>query len=639
MITLEKCTPMNEHVDTALFVYAPEAEYLREQLLENTFKVTVAPVTLAAFFEAPKAFLLTNNHVVFSGPLEDFKRILWLATQHNFSVGLVPLAEQKRLSRCYDIPEQTEAAIDLALRRDGHWIDLILCNDVILLFKATIGCLPLLEGSGAQGLVPIIRRAFKKFIGLRLLKFTFTTGEGTKIKTAACGCMIIQHHKRSLASRLIDHDSSLTDGMISLIVSAPFSLTEYLKFLFQVVRKKGNSRQLPHTIGYIKTPQVNIETEREFAVIIDDQETTSTPLHCTTLPQAVRVNVGEALREKEKQQQTVKEIIRTENLPVGKEIAKATRKKIPFFAYASEERFRDLFTALRLDARITSAYVVLILLSTMLATLGLYLSSASVVIGAMLLAPLMAPIVALAMALLRSDTKMAVRSMATIFVGIVLALSASALITQFFSYKLITPEMQARLNPTLLDLAVALIAGVAGAYTKSFKEILQSLAGVAIAVALVPPLAVAGIGLGRGDLYFFYQAFLLFSTNLIGITLAAVFTFRALGYSAVVGSKRGLGLVAVIMLLISIPLYISYHQIVDKVAFERSWQQERFLVNDKYLIIQKAAVVHHRNQEVITMDILAREPLDRDDLTRLKQKVQVNFSKELVIRARVFYIP
>ena len=63
--------------------------------------------------------------------------------------------------------------------------------------------------------------------------------------------------------------------------------------------------------------------------------------------------------------------------------------------------------------------------------------------------------------------------------------------------------MQGRLNPTVLDLLVAIAAGVAGAYTKSFKEILQSLAGVAIAVALVPPLAVAGIGLGRLDPSFF----------------------------------------------------------------------------------------------------------------------------------------
>ncbi|MBW1751026.1 MAG: hypothetical protein JRJ37_10085, partial [Deltaproteobacteria bacterium] len=131
----------------------------------------------------------------------------------------------------------------------------------------------------------------------------------------------------------------------------------------------------------------------------------------------------------------------------------------------------------------------------------------------------------------------------------------------------------------------------------------------------------------------------LFSTNLIGITLAATFTFRALGYSAVVGSKRSLAFVALIMLAISIPLYISYQQIVDKTNFERNWRQERFLVNDKYLIIQKADVVHYRDKEVLTMDILAREPLSRNDLAQLKRKIQSNFSKELVIRAQVLYIP
>ncbi len=631
---------MNEHVSSALFVYVPETEHYCRQLLENPFQVAVTHVPLAAFLEEPKGFLAGTGHVVFSGPLEDFKRIIRLATQYEFSVGLVPMAEQKRLVRCYDLPGQPEAAIDLALRSDGQMMDLILCNDEILLFKATIGRLPLLDVSKDSGPIVMVGEAFKKIIGLRLLKFTFKTGEGTKVKTAACGCMIIQRHKRSLASRLIAHDSSLTDGMISLIVSAPLSITEYVKFLFQACRRRDTERYFPSTIGYIKTAQIDIETEQELTVTIDEQQVVHTPLHCTTLPLAIRINVGEALREKEKPAQVIKEEIRKDNLPTGKEmISKATRKNIPFFAYASEERFRDLFTSLRTDAEITPAYLVLILLSTMLATVGLYLSSSSVVIGAMLLAPLMAPIIALAMALLRTDTKMAKRSTGTIVVGIILALSASALISKIFPYEPITPEMLARLNPSLLDLAVALFAGIAGAYTKSFKEILQSLAGVAIAVALVPPLAVAGIGLGRGDLFFFAQAFLLFSTNLIGITLAATFTFRALGYSAVVGSKRSLTFVALIMLLISIPLYISYQQIVDKTIFERNWRQERFLVNDKYLIIQKADVVHYRDKEVLTMDILAREPLNRNDLAQLKRKIQSNFSKELVIRAQVLYIP
>ena len=284
-------------------------------------------------------------------------------------------------------------------------------------------------------------------------------------------------------------------------------------------------------------------------------------------------------------------------------------------------------------------YMVLMVLSTMLATVGLYLNSASVVIGAMLLAPLMAPIVSLAMGLLRTDVNLSKNSAIKIMGGIAIALGAAALITLLFPHKPVTQEMQARLNPTLLDLAVAVSAGVAGAYTKSFREILQSLAGVAIAVALVPPLAVAGIGIGRWDFNFFNQAFLLFSTNLAGIILASAFTFRMLGYSAAVHGKRGIGVVALFLALITIPLYLSYDRIVEKRVVERGWKNERFLVNGKYLIIQKARLSRRGDKEVIFMDILARDQLTRSDLTAFKQKIQRNFTRKLVIRAKIIYIP
>ncbi len=150
--------------------------------------------------------------------------------------------------------------------------------------------------------------------------------------------------------------------------------------------------------------------------------------------------------------------------------------------------------------------MVLMVLSTILATVGLYMNSSSVIIGAMLLAPLMAPIISLAMGILRMDKGLFGRSLIKIFMGITLALATAAFATMPLNYQPLTNEMLARLNPTVLDLAVAIIAGVAGAYTKSYKEILQSLAGVAIAVALVPPLATAGIGLGRFAMVFFSQA-------------------------------------------------------------------------------------------------------------------------------------
>lgn len=144
---------------------------------------------------------------------------------------------------------------------------------------------------------------------------------------------------------------------------------------------------------------------------------------------------------------------------------------------------------------------------------------------------------------------------------------------------------------------------------------------------------------GRGDFTFFSQAFLLFSTNLVGIILAAALTFRMLGYSAAVRGRLGIGVVAVFMVLISIPLYLSFQRITEKRAIEGSWKKERFLVNGKYLIVQKARFSRRGDKEVIVMDILARDVLTRADLTRFKQEIQRNFTRKLAIRAKITYIP
>jgi GrpB-like predicted nucleotidyltransferase (UPF0157 family) len=78
---------------------------------------------------------------------------------------------------------------------------------------------------------------------------------------------------------------------------------------------------------------------------------------------------------------------------------------------------------------------------------------------------------------------------------------------------------------------------------------------------------------------------------------------------------------------------------VDDRVFEKSWQHERFLVNEKYLIIRNASLFRRGDKRIILMDILAREPLDRSDLNAFKKKIQANFSKKLIIRINTFYIP
>lgn len=630
---------MESYVTTALFLYVSEREELIEQVVNNPFSCRVRPALLQEFLDSPEQYLQYANHVVVAAPLDKIKSVIALSMGHDFSIGILPGQDQRNLRNCYELPRNFADALDVALRQDAQVMDVILCNKHILVFKAAIGRLPLIDSPSNINPILATLKALKNFWGLRLLPFQYITDSGEAIKTAASGCMIVQRHKRTLASRLISHDSALGDGMISMVITSPTSIVDYFSFLYQTFFYREGRKRIPSTVGYIKSPTITIETEEPFDVVIDGESLTRTPLHCETLPRAVRINVGEGLREPAAEGAKNTERIEIKNLPAGKELSKATKKRIPFFSYASEERFRDLFVSLRDDSKVQPTYLVLMVLSTMLAAIGLYQSSSAVVIGAMLLAPLMAPIVALAMGLLRHDTKLSKSSMLTIMVGILIALTAASLISFLFPHKPITMEMQARLHPSLLDLGVAIVAGVAGAYTKSNKKILQSLAGVSIAVALVPPLAVAGIGLGMGDLSFFSQAFLLFSTNLVGITLAATFTFRLLGYSPVVRDKWGVVFIGILLMGISIPLYLSYNELVDTTVLEKNWQQERFLVNDKYLIVQQAKMVHQRDEKILFVRALVREPLTRKDLNQLRKKIQSNFSDKVMIRVQVIYIP
>jgi uncharacterized hydrophobic protein (TIGR00271 family) len=420
---------------------------------------------------------------------------------------------------------------------------------------------------------------------------------------------------------------------------APISVVDYLKLMWARLLFSGESKRIPDSIGFIKSPEITIDSDSPLNFNIDGEDLTTLPVHVEVKTAALKLN----FRPEEGEERSIVGGDRTEkfvtsSLPAGKELTKARNRRVPFFTYASEERFKDLFVALRDDATLHSQYVVLMLLSTVLATVGLYLDSVSVIIGAMLLAPLMAPIISLAMGLLRHDQKLFQKSFWKIAFGVFLALFASALLTLISPYQPFTGEMRARINPTVLDLTVAIAAGIAGAYTKSFKEILQSLAGVAIAVALVPPLAVAGIGLGRFDFYVFSESFLLFSTNLIGIVVAATLTFRLLGYSSAVHNKRGVGIVFLFLIAICIPLYVSFMGIVERAQLEKNWEKERFLVNGKYLIVYQTVMHKFKDSKILNVEIHAREQLNRSDLNEFRRKVKKNFGDDIVIRAQVAYI-
>ncbi|MDP8236204.1 MAG: DUF389 domain-containing protein, partial [Candidatus Erginobacter occultus] len=189
-----------------------------------------------------------------------------------------------------------------------------------------------------------------------------------------------------------------------------------------------------------------------------------------------------------------------------------------------------VFKQMRHDARADVDFLTLIALAAAIAILGLLLNSAAVIIGAMLVAPLMSPMMAVAHGIVTGNLIMIRRGLISTFKGIGVAIAVSTGITLAVSTYLPTAEILSRSEPSILDLMVALAAGAAGAYALSRKSVAAALPGVAISAALVPPLCVVGYGLGSSRFLVAGGALLLFMTNLVAIILVSALVFLLVGF-------------------------------------------------------------------------------------------------------------
>ncbi len=183
----------------------------------------------------------------------------------------------------------------------------------------------------------------------------------------------------------------------------------------------------------------------------------------------------------------------------------------------------------------TVSYWLQLVLSVGIATLGVVLNSTGVVIGAMLISPLMGPIVGLGMGLAVGSPFLTLRSLVRVGASIGGVILMAALVTVMLPFHEVTPEISARTSPTVLDLAVAVFCALAAGFTtvRQSGDTAAAAAGVAIGIALVPPLCVSGFGLGTGQGSIFGGALLLFTANLFAILSISALLFLCLGFNAV----------------------------------------------------------------------------------------------------------
>ena len=241
----------------------------------------------------------------------------------------------------------------------------------------------------------------------------------------------------------------------------------------------------------------------------------------------------------------------------------------------------------REDCLLSERYLFMTAMSAGIAVLGLLLSSPSVVIGAMLLSPLMGPIMGLGFALAIGDYQWLKQSARSLAWGTVMAIGLTGVLVYMSPIQTITPEIAARTQPNLFDLFVALFSALAGAYAM-IRGREGTIVGVAIATALMPPLATVGFGLATWNWTVFSGSLLLYVTNLITIALTAWAMARLYGFKTTLSERNTLFqniAVASVFVALAVPLGFSLQQIAFQTNAQRIVRaeiQEKF--DDRSLI-------------------------------------------------------
>ncbi len=196
----------------------------------------------------------------------------------------------------------------------------------------------------------------------------------------------------------------------------------------------------------------------------------------------------------------------------------------------TRETRNKIIETIRINSQPDVYYYVMVILSCTVATYGLISNSTAVIIGAMLIAPLMNPILGGGLALITGNNSLLRVTIKAELIGAAIAIILSTLLTLFLPVATLTPEILARTQPTLVDLIIALASGAAGTYAICYRSG-ETLPGVAIATALMPPLCVVGISLAKQEFQLAGGALLLFIANMIAINVIAILIFKIAGFT------------------------------------------------------------------------------------------------------------
>ncbi len=288
-------------------------------------------------------------------------------------------------------------------------------------------------------------------------------------------------------------------------------------------------------------------------------------------------------------------------------------------------------------SKLSADFLALLSASTLIATFGLFQNSAGVIIGAMIIAPLMRPLLGLSLGLLTADILLLRRALTTLLIGTLFAATVAAIFGVLLQEMELTSEILARTKPTLLDLGVAIFAGGIGAYCQAKKELQDSLAGVAIAVALVPPLCVAGIGIARSQPELWQGASLLYLTNLVGITISGAIVLLLMGYVSLKTAKQGLLASCFALIVLMIPLGVGMNDMLleNRLRGEiRQILQER-TYTFKSVKLRDLEINRYRKPVLVVATVFSDAEINSRQVKLVQDFLSKQLGQELLLRIKI----
>lgn len=263
------------------------------------------------------------------------------------------------------------------------------------------------------------------------------------------------------------------------------------------------------------------------------------------------------------------------------------------------------------ESALERIYIILIVGSCVIATFGLLSNSAAVIIGAMIVAPLMLPIRAMAFGALEGNFRLFRTGLSSIIVGTLLAIAISWLIGMSVGLAEFGSEIFSRSRPTLLDLGIAIAAGGISGFAKVEPKVSPTLAGTAISVALMPPICVIGLGLSQANWSLSFGATILYLTNLLGITLSCMLIFLATGYTPLYRAKKALIWTVGLTTVLLVPLGFSFFRLTQQNRLEASLRRALLnrTVTFQRLVLIDSNVNWLSNPPVVRLSVRSRDPV------------------------------